>query len=108
MTSYRLFMSRISVAMFAAFGGVTPNVAPASCSTPEHRLTEIGVSPAEVADIEIQNEYGTQHKILQSWAWARMNDCDGAIVVKLSSNCGRQGSAPFAVGRCSLPGEHPR
>jgi hypothetical protein len=77
---------------------------PNDCTSLENRLRELGVDPSDVADVETQVERASgEGGVLRRWAWAKMKSCDGYVVVRTDTGCGRRGSDPYTTGTCRLP-----
>ena len=73
------------------------------CTTVAARLAELGIDPNDVAEVEYQTERGQEGAVLKRWAWAKMKSCDGYVVVRTDTGCGRRGSDPYGTGNCRLP-----
>ena len=99
----RIFPPLVLALALVACGDVYVVGTASDCTTVPARLSELGIDPNDVAQIEFTAERGQEGAILKRWGWAKMKSCDGYVVVRTDTGCGPRGSDPYTTGNCRLP-----
>jgi hypothetical protein len=101
----RLIVSLAAVLALAACSGEAIHIAgtASDCGTAQARLAQIGIPESDIVEITNTVERANEMGILSRHAWARLKSCDGYVVVRTDSSCGRWGSQPYATGNCRVP-----